>query len=336
MKLHIFRYTAIGLLCMAFATTASARSWRIHHDAKRLADFADINAAVASDQVQDGDTLYLDPGCTITTQQNVTKTLTIVGTGFTGASQPYGYATISGALYLKAANIKVMSTIVSGRIYIQASDITVERCRASYGIEGNSSSPNAIIRQCHVTNGQTNNRTAINVASSTNWTIENCIINPSSSYSIAISRASYSIIRNNILTSDQTGNYYTLSASNSTITNNIIINTSYADHAFNGDSGQLTNNVISQEVNADYNHVGVLATADVFTGDIQSYTLTDESPAKNYGTDGTDCGIFGGLYPYVKGGRPQGHPYYTEVKVASKPDANDKLRVSFKIKMNDE
>ena len=83
MKLtSILRYAAICSFCMAFAVTASARSWRIHHNEKQLPDFTDINAACASSDVQAGDTLYLEPGCSITTAQNVTKTLTIIGCGY--------------------------------------------------------------------------------------------------------------------------------------------------------------------------------------------------------------------------------------------------------------
>ena len=333
MRLSISRYTAISILCMAFATTASARSWRIHHNTKQLADFTDINAACASDQVQEGDTLYLDPGCLLTAAQTVTKQLTIIGCGFSGVTQPYAFATIDAALNLQAASIKVMGATLN-TVYIKASDITIERCRVSGGIDCSGTCPNATIRQCYVSKNTINSRTAIN--GSSNWTIENCIVTASGSYAVGITRVSNSTIRNNLITTDEGGNYYTLSASSSTITNNIIINTGVADHAFNGDETQMLNNVISQDVAGEYNRVNVLTLDSVYTGDIQSYTLKEDSPAKNYGMDGTDCGPFGGMYPYVKGGRPFGHPYYTDFKVASRPDENDKLKVSLKIKMNDE
>ena len=73
----------------------------------------------------------------------------------------------------------------------------------------------------------------------------------------------------------------------------------------------------------------------VFTGNYESYELIEDSPAKGYGTDGKDCGIFGGLYPYVKGGLPQGHPYYTKAVISPRAE-NDKVNVSLKIKMQDE
>ena len=99
---------------------------------------------------------------------------------------------------------------------------------------------------------------------------------------------------------------------------------------------QFINNVVGQNYNAANNRVtGSTKTDVVYTGDYESYTLVEDSPAKGYGTDGKDCGIFGGLYPYVKGGLPQGHPYYTKAVISPRAE-NDKVNVSLKIKMQDE
>jgi len=343
MKLTISRYTAISILCMAFATTASARSWRIHHNTKQLADFTDINAACASDQVQEGDTLYLDPGCLLTAGQAVTKRLTIIGCGYEGVTQPYAFATISGALNLQAAGIKVMSAIMSGVVTIKASDITIERCRINSQITNSSTCTNATIRQCYFTNSNYN-ECIVGPGSTTvsNWTIENCIIDNINNRNV-ITGLHNATIRNNLIigksSNNSSGAYYMIRYMGTCqITNNIIIDTADATRVFesNVNTEQTTNNVISQDISGEYNRANVLTLDSIYTGDIQSYTLKEDSPAKGYATDGGDCGPFGGMYPYVKGGRPFGHPYYTDFKVASRPDENDKLKVSLKIKMNDE
>ena len=212
MKLTISRYAAISLLCMAFATTASARSWRIHHNTKQLADFTDINAACASDQVQEDDTLYLDPGCLLTAGQAVTKRLTIIGCGYEGVTQPYAFATISGALNLQAAGIKVMSAIMSGVVTIKASDITIARCRILSQITNASTCPNATIRQCYFTNSNYN-ECIVGPGSTTvsNWTIENCIIDNINNRNV-ITGLHNATIRNNLIigksSNNSSGAYY--------------------------------------------------------------------------------------------------------------------------------
>lgn len=341
MRLSISRYTAISILCMAFATTASARSWRIHHNTKQLADFTDVNAACASDQVQEGDTLYLDPGCLLTAAQTVTKRLTIIGCGYEGgATHPYAYATFNAGLSLQAAGIKVMSVIVRGTVKFFTSNMTLERCRVYGQITYNvGESINQTIRQCYVTNnGDVIVGSGANGTVTSNWTIENSIISANGASEVAIWKLYNATIRNNLIISNSTStNNPTLREVNgSQIINNIIVNTALPSNASNAETAQMLNNVISQDVAGEYNRVNVLTLDSVYTGDIQSYTLKEDSPAKNYGMDGTDCGPFGGMYPYVKGGRPFGHPYYTDLKVASRSDENDKLKVSLKIKMNDE
>ena len=49
-------------MLVAKASTVHASSWRVNNDATKKAHFVDINAAMASEEVQAGDTLYLDPG----------------------------------------------------------------------------------------------------------------------------------------------------------------------------------------------------------------------------------------------------------------------------------
>ena len=89
MKTSISHILAATFLVLA-ATTVQARSWRINNNANLKPDFTDINAAMSSESVAAGDTLYLDPGCNLVTTQNVTKQVTIIGCGYEGNDVPYG------------------------------------------------------------------------------------------------------------------------------------------------------------------------------------------------------------------------------------------------------
>lgn len=338
MKTTSIKNLVAATLLILAATTAQARSWRINNDATKAPDFTDINAAMASEDVVAGDTLYLDEGTNLTTEQNVTKKVTIVGPGYE-ATLPYGMATISGMLNLKAAEIKVEGMNITGGTKIQADYVTIERCKTYYiGCSG--TCRYATIRQCYVV--RTNGDSAIGGlgktdAKSAYWTVENCIISSSvGNYARCITNLYSVVIRNNLLLINASySSWNLLNLGNADITNNIIVNTD-VNRCISDIDGKFINNVVGQNYAAETNHVtGSTSTADVFTGDYESYALIEDSPAKDYGTDGKDCGIFGGLYPYVKGGLPQGHPYYTKAVISSRAE-NDKVNVSLKIKMQNE
>jgi len=327
-------FVAVALVALT-ATTAQAHSWRINNDVTKAPDFTDLNAAMASENVADGDTLYLDAGTNLSAEQNVTKQVTIIGVGY-DATLPYGFSTISGAFNLKKAGIKVEGLNITSTTTIAADYVTLERCR-TYKIYGSGTCQYATIRQCYTTcydyygaiggYGKTDTRSAY-------WTIENCIIIKTRSYDAAILGLYSAVIRNNLI---QAHDVYTVrDLGNASISNNIILNTQNSENCINNIDGQFVNNVVGQNYNAANNRVtGSKDVAVVYTGNYESYTLVEDSPAKNYGTDGKDCGIFGGLYPYVKGGLPQGHPYYTKAVISPRAE-NDKVNVSLKIKMQDE
>lgn len=333
-------FVAVALVALA-ATAAQAHSWRINNDVTKAPDFTDLNAAMASENVADGDTLYLDAGANLSAEQNVTKQVTIIGVGY-DATLPYGFSTISGAFNLKKAGIKVEGLNMTAATYIQADYVTIERCKV-YHISAVLTSgicQYATIRQCYVVHtndyegiiglGKTDTRSAF-------WTVENCIIRSGGNWAYNIRNLYSAVIRNNLLLSSGTYQGFNLrDLGNANIYNNIIVNTGSVSCCVADIDGQFINNVVGKDYNSETNRVtGSTKTDVVYTGDYESYTLVEDSPAKNYGTDGKDCGIFGGLYPYVKGGLPQGHPYYTKAVISPRAE-NDKVNVSLKIKMQDE
>ena len=323
--------TALSALTLTFAlaTEADARSWRINNDATKQPNFTTINAACSSDDVQNGDTLYLDPGTSLSETATISKQLTIIGCGYTGVTQPYGIATIQN-LKIIVPNVKLLSLNVSSTVTIKANYATIERCRINTITNDGSNCQYANIRNCYVVHingaGKSDYSTAF-------WIIENSIVFISNNYSI---RNLYNAtIRNNLILNSNASYYCLYNIGNSQIVNNIIIHTKTAANTLSSvDTYMLNNNVLSSETRTDYNRYAA-TTAAVYTGDVQDYVLIDESPAAGYGQDGQDCGIFGGLYPYVKGGRPYGHPYYESFVVSSFPvDGN--INVSLKVKMQDE
>lgn len=324
-------------------TSVSAKSWRIHNMAIYKPHFTSINDAMASENVQDGDTLYLDPGSTISGTQNVTKRVTIIGPGYFQKERLYGTSVISGYLYMKAANSKIEGVHLTSYLYIAANEVTVERCRIYRIDTSGNNAQNATIKQCHLNDndGYIEGSGAENTNSS-GWRIEGCILD---SYNYGTINKLYcaTIVHNYIRL--RYANYNCISnLSNSVIYDNIIHHSYNNKH--NAVLGSLTNcsvtnNVLSCEEgtytqypqniyigSSDFSQVLSLTNDDEFM-------LVDGSPAINYATDGFDCGPTGGQYPYVSGGRPWGMPWYPTSIVANAPK-DGKVNVNIKIQVQDE
>lgn len=323
------------LLFFAGGQWADAASWRINNNANRHAHFTDINAAMSSNSgVSDGDTLYLDPGCLITSTQNVTKRVTIIGTGFLLDGSVLQEAAIIGGLNIKASGTKVEGVRLSklsdkqAKTAIQANNVTLERCRYDHiSVEGQY----AIIRQCC---GYRIYGCGASDPKSSNCTIENCVI--ATSGTISVFNLSMPIIRNNYSHCEYSG--YTFEGiSNGSITNNLLLRTngSNLNKFFNNVDATIKNNVMSCTENA----LGSTYPNNVYLGSLPEGTyyqhppidtdktdadlpiLKDLNALHGAATDGGDCGPFGGLYPYVPSGYPFGMPHFESSVVGTRPQS---------------
>ena len=340
MKANRFLSAALmAAVALCAATTVSAKSWRINHNVQMKPHFTDINAAMASDEVQAGDTLYLDPNTNLSTTQDVTKQVTIVGTGWGGGEVNYARAVVSGTLNIRAAETKIVGLYLTGYFCICADYVTMERCRVTSSINTQGSNCKyATIRNCYFEGGGSalygQGRTSSNTAY---WTIENSIIFKSWSYPKAISELYSATIRNNLLVVNGDYDVWGLrNLGNALVQNNIILQQHAKGVTIQYCDGTFTNNVISQDFEAANNYITDNNLASVLTGDYESYTLVEGSPAIGGGTDGQDVGIFGGLYPYVANhGLPKGYPYYTKTIVGAKA-VDGKVSVTLNVKIANE
>ena len=336
MKQFILK-TVVLAFAMTMSISTYSKSWRVNDNETQKAKFLSINAAMESDEVDDGDTLYLDPGCRLGAQE-VTKAVTIVGTGYFFENIPYNEAYISGTLTLSTNNCKVEGLHCEG-ISINESNVTFERCRLK-SISGNNKS-NVIIRSCYV-----EGTSFTLISGGPNWIIENSIFMLSLSTSreiYAISNLSKSIIRNNYVYCNEYSfsNYDGICLNEldrCEITNNIILT---GDHGIirNLSNCTINNNIFSVDAISEYpnNKYNVSeSTAFALSGNNdRRYQLSRNSPAKGYATDGGDCGPYGSGFSYVPSGMPYGHPYFTEVNVGSVAKEN-KLNATYKVSIQDE
>ena len=344
-----------------FSSAAEAKNWRINNDPAAKADFLSINDAMASTDVYAGDVLYLDPGCRLP-KQTITKGVTIIGTGYN--LKETEEAMVAGII-IKANDIKLTGINVSGRIDWHESssnsynNVTIERCKFQ-GLTTNnwSSSTGCIcygvkIIGCYVT-GDVSGASA-----KSPLTVRNSIILG------RVGSINNGTITNNVIiysTGTYTNNngYFPLNyTTNSTITNNIIINptthTTTSENVVTNWSHQTIYNTAITDYNTIANNV--LSTdeahawadfptnkfigakiADVFVNEgdqEEKYQLKEDSPALGYGTNGVDCGAFDGMYPYVLCGRPQFVPYIYDAQIPNTP-TDGKLNITLKIKSQNE
>lgn len=342
MKKFLQRVVLVAV-AMATAQVAVAESWRINNDTSKGAHFVDINAAMASELVKDGDVLYLDPGANITGDQTITKAVTVIGTGWDFNDKPYSPATISANLYVKS-QATLTGLKVTGRVYPQYNNIVIQRCAIYNGIEqrdANIESKNIKIIESYIEVPEREN--AIIGSGSTNtatqsWEIYNSYISSNGNGTSAVAmlfqpvimncymyigwnaymfnQITSGIIKNNILLSYDAGGWIPKSSADCTVSYNCVY----------GENSSYPNNTVGF---TSRNRAQVL----VNTGAGGSWMqLCEGSPAIGAGEGGIDCGPYskGSLYPFVTYGMPQYIPYFTEVVVPAQP-TDGKVKVSLKI-----
>ena len=333
----LFQHVVLVAVAMLTAQSAMAEEWRINNDASKGAHFASINEAMASEEVKDGDVLYLDPGCLLTDVQTISKAVTVIGTGWEHSDMPFLPAVIDSDIKI-TNTAKIIGVHVDGNVLLYQSNVLLNRCKlkllqaqksnltgvqvigsSSSGIEGYSSGSSGW-SVCNSYISSTYQRMRGCVSNLTQATITNCFMNHLDTWS---------------------GETRALNVDNSTIKNNIIVCTKVVplNNIITGSNNTLFNNCLSADETSG------LGSSNVCTGvrTLEHYVinageggawmqLCEGSPAIGAGEGGIDCGPYaeGSLYPFVTYGMPQYIPYFTEAVVPSRP-TDGKVKVSLKI-----
>lgn len=356
----IFLLSAATLIMTLWSENVCARSWRINPNSEAKANFESINAAMESLEVFSGDTLYLDPGCTLPTQ-TITKSVTVIGTGFNLNDNPFiKESVINGSLDINTSNVKVEGCYVNYLIINDnCNETTIERCKLGKVVMSSSCTQTRFL-SCYIVGVFEGD--VVGYSITTDVEISNCIVTG------GINNLVSATIRNNVIvvkgttsdqyTSDQA--YMLQNVTSSSITNNIIINTNeeygvdetqipyyYKNRTIKNvaleDNNTINRNVLSTDAEhafvnyPDNKYIGATV-EDVFVmegGVGAMYQLKEGSPAIGYGTNGYDCGAFSGPYPYVVSGRPRFIPYIYEANIPNQP-TDGKLNITLKIKSQNE
>jgi hypothetical protein len=347
-----------------------AKSWKVGPSSVVGMDFASINAAMESESVAAGDTLYLDQFYNENADQTVTKAVVIIGTGYdTSLTDEQVVARLTSKLFLKNNNATIKSVCLS-EVFFSAGDCVLDRCYTSNLFVNSTTAGMNYVRSCYV-NGRISGYSSTNCSQ---MDIQNCIIDNNDSYYYNaagncvtpihnIYYLTKSVIKNNIIKKIYNTNsasyrdcYCLSNINNSEISNNLVYgynsySTSYYSRDINSnvyDSGSgntIDHNIFSGTANLSYFPNNKTGWRDqwnslfVCKGNFSDYyklnTEAGDNPAVGYANDGGDCGVHGGMFGCPSGGRPQYIPYFSKVVVGSRTE-NGKLPVRVSVKIQDE
>ncbi|MDE6628779.1 MAG: hypothetical protein K2K36_05350, partial [Muribaculaceae bacterium] len=244
------RLSVFGI-ALAAAVSANAASWRINPNPGAKAQFLTIAEAMNDINVCDGDTLLLDPGTHTQTTLN-RENLTIIGSGyFLDRNTDWTETQATAMQYLTLTKGSTVEGCTVSSLYL-TDNCTARRCNVgNLTIQGQAAS-NILVEGCYATTG---------ISVLMNSILRNNIV-ISNTYYACLSAGDGSIIENNtVIRPNSIGygrEYAAVSATNSTIRNNVIINTQSGFDANNipysakncidftpGNNNVICNNVMS-------------------------------------------------------------------------------------------
>jgi len=299
--------------------------------------YTNLDTAIV--HAQNGDTIYLSGGF-FSINNPINKRLYIIGVGYNPDSTISTFpTTLNGNLSLAsgASNGFFIGFLINGSIIINdtVSFYTIIRCRITGGISMNHSYSNFIFNENIIEGG------IYPYQSASNCSFLNNIISIVSYWSDSFFN---SLFKNNIFLfysyCNYNGCFYSIYGKYLMFENNIFVNTGN----FGGISNSVAKNNLFVEnisfpngTNNGLNNIVNQAQSSIFvnqTGNSFDYThdyhLKPTCPGKNAGTDGTDIGIYGGLYPWKDGSVPS-NPHIINSNIGGTTNSNGALPVNIKV-----
>jgi hypothetical protein len=329
MKKQIIFLTAIFLLAGSF--TFAQNHWRVNNAFGIDADFTTIQAAF--DSATAGDIIYIEGTNIPYGSANATKPLTIIGTGYFLAVNDSTQANLAPSIIsnitLNPGSEGSYVAGLTGSIQVNASNIIVERNNLTYLYIGYSYDVgNVVIRQNYVFAISDNNKY-------TSAVIQNNIV----TYYISSSIKANWLIYNNTIYSNYTSPC--ISVHNSSIKNNIVINTRGGNYDCINTNPEQNNNIEFNVCNTETtgypvpdNNIWDAVIEEVIVNEgsaEKKLYLIEDSPAIGYGEGGVDCGVYGGLNPYILSGMPP-VPHIFKASVPVSATTTSGLPVNVQIK----
>jgi len=342
MKLRIFTLIAVSLLSLSMITRATTLIVDSHFP-RPTGVYATIQ--LAYDVASPGDTILISPAPGEYAGITLAKRVHIVGTSWNDASSSVPHTKTSGfTVNAGAAGSSFSGLDISSGFDIYTDSITVKRNKLQY-VYVRANCTNIVIIQNYLISdrdytGTWYNSSIIPIFENTEVLISNNIIynrrtGNYGQYAIYASYPTNVIICNNVLNGEDGAIVLTMSGGNYSphlVYNNIINwggGTSGVASTYTENNHNIGNSTQFGVINNNQQNV-VMNTVFVDPS-TYNYHLKEGSPAIGAGLGGTDCGIYGGTFPFVDNGRTW-LPIVTEVSVPGMVNVKNGLDVSVKAK----
>jgi hypothetical protein len=294
----------IAILILSGGNFSFATKWRVNNNPVTSPHFTQVSSAINSASVLNGDTIYLEGSASPYASVNITKKVVLIGTGYflgeNDSTQATIYtSTLNGISFSNGSKGSQMIGIsIAGYTNIYDTNMVIRKnfFNNTVSISGTA---NVVFIQNVISSVA-----SMSVSGSNNIVVANNLFLQAYpwTYDLAVS-SSTTLVANNIFL----GNHNLL---NCTVRNNIALGNpadgtanvtltnSYCDHNIGASTQYGTSNGNQQNVNMNAVFLNTGSTDG-------KYRLASGSPAIGAGAGGTDCGIFGGNYPYVLSGMPE-------------------------------
>jgi hypothetical protein len=333
MKRLIFSMVIMGSLCHFLG---AQQLYRVNNTPGINADYTTLQAAV--DAATGGDTIYMEGSTTEYAGATVDKALTIVGPGYFLNENPKTQANMLEAQFNSAITFDAGSegssimgcNVIYYNLTINADDIRVIRNYLEF-VVCNATCNNILVTQNYVRS----NIQAIGGGALTNSVISNNIIG---GQIWTQGTSGPLVVSNNIFTT--TSYAFATDCYNANIQNNIVSDAIATIRLNTGNS--INNNILATDgtdANGNQYNIDMTTVFADFDGQLGMSTdgkwaLKAGSPALGAGVSGVDCGIFGGLAPYILSGIPN-LPHIYEASVQAAATSESGLQVTIKVKSGD-
>jgi hypothetical protein len=335
-------------IAFLFASYNMAQSVIVLHSTDTTAVFTGTTAfADAYALSENGDTLYLSGGG-FTAPTNFEKGLKIFGAGIHPDSTAATYITqISGNIEIKngADGLYFEGIQFSHQIresYTQVvNDVSFVRCKFDNNIDlGVSGSPSVL--RTNYAFIQSVFMSSLDIEGVTNSLMTNCIFNDR-----LVNSNSNSIKNSSFLYTPSSSSYDIISNSNTNLISNCIFHDPSNNYFIEGSSNTIQNCITQHstpgfgstpiDVNnykgIDLSTVFISLPSEPFSFD-DNYHLTASAETTYLGDDGTQVGIYGGLFPLKEGFVPQ-NPHISTKTISSGTDENGFLNVDVEVNAQD-
>ncbi|MFZ4399434.1 MAG: hypothetical protein ACOYO1_05320 [Bacteroidales bacterium] len=316
----------------AFTLNVNAKVWRLNNNYGISADFSIWDTAYANANAYD--TIYVEGSVIGYGNMSLNKPLSIIGPGYFLNQNPQTQKSINSSNFGTISfNVGSSGSIISGLEFSEADiwcgNISITKNRITNIYFYGSSYSNIKISQNSIANSiQSQDPTGIknNIIIDNNIFHDGTGINLTNNYS--------GLINNNVIISGYsyyTGYYNAINTYDFVISNNIIHNGSISNVGITNVFNNICNGTQLPAGNGNQLYVGM---SNVFQGSGSSdgqWQLKAGSPAIGAGTNGTDCGAFGGDDPYILSGLPS-IPAVYQITTSGVGSVSNGLNVNVKAK----